>query len=835
MLPGRLQDIHALFEAALDLEPEEREDLLTQQGDVELAAEVRALLAEHDRAETLAEVASELVTETASETDDLTGTTIGAYRILHVLGRGGMGIVYLAERQDDQFSQKVAIKVMRDGVETEQAAERFRHERQVLAQLNHPGIARLLDGGTHNGRPYLVMERVDGVRINQYCDEHKLGVEERLELFCQVCDAVAHAHRNLLVHRDIKPSNILVTADGSPKLLDFGIAKPLLAVGNAEPSATVTVFNPMTPDFASPEQIQGRRITTATDTYQLGVLLHVLLVGALPYRATRERPLELMRAICDLDTPSLSRRALEISGGTTLAKDEAQAGTLSRRLTGDLDNIAATALAKEPDERYSSVKELADDVRNHLEGRPVTASGAGWAYRLQKLIARNALASATICALLLGVLGGLAVAVWQARVAAERAEQAELERGRAEAMSDFLSQVLTAPSANWSAADRIGPDATIVDVLAKATRRARTELTDQPLVAAKIHTLLGQTYTSLSQLDAAEPELERALELFDEHLEDTAPEVLQARYDLAAVHFLGGELDEAQTRYRALYDFTKGKALPPHPGLAATANELGLLALGRGDAEDAVELLEEARERFAAVAEGKPHGGHAVVISNLGVAQYRVGDLAAARDTFKDARRELELLEPPAHSGLSTTLSLLGEVTYALDGPTDEADALWEASMRHGRAAHGASHPRFARQQGRYAFYLAGGGRLEQAQELYARAAAGMASLSDDHPDRVYLREARAGIELAQPGRTEEAETALEAFRESLGTNLAYPIHGSKVELLSARLRAQQGRRDEAIRHFETAIEILSPLLPENAYRLRDAREQLAQLRAEQP
>jgi serine/threonine protein kinase len=313
---------------------------------------------------------------------------LGPYRILREIGAGGMGVVYLSERQDT-YQKRVAIKVVRAGMASDEVVRRFRNERQILADLDHPSIGRLLDGGTTTGgSPYLVMEYIDGEPITDYCDNRCLSIADRLRLFQTVCAAVHHAHQHLVIHRDLKPANILITRDGTPKLLDFGIAK-LLGPDNGDTALTRIGTAPMTPGYASPEQARGELVSTASDTYSLGVLLYELLCGQRPYSLPpNARPSDIERAICNTIPSSPSTRASS-SAPEVSTRRGTSPQRLKRALAGDLDTIVLMAMRKEPDRRYASVAQLADDVRRHLEGLPVAARRDTFSYRLTKSVARN--------------------------------------------------------------------------------------------------------------------------------------------------------------------------------------------------------------------------------------------------------------------------------------------------------------------------------------------------------------------------------------------------------------------------------------------------------------
>lgn len=397
--------------------------------------------------------------------------TIAGYRIVRELGRGGMGVVYLARKDDDRFQRTVAIKVVKRGMDTQDIVRRFETERQLLAAMDHPNIARLLDGGTtEDGRPYFVIEHIEGKVIDKYCDENKLSVGERLQLFLKVCSAVHYAHQNLVVHRDIKPGNILVTKDGEPKLLDFGIAKLLNpAFSPIAQDPTSPSLRLMTPEYASPEQVRGEIVSTASDVYSLGVLLFELLTGHRPYRLKTRMQAEIERIICEVepDKPSTAISKVEDiihATGTTTITPASVAGTrerrpdrLRRRLEGDVDNIVLMALRKEPRRRYQSALQFAEDIRNHLEGRPVIARRTTVMYRAVKFVNRNRFgvgaAAAVFLALVLGVIGttmGMRRAVAAEKVAVEQRDRAErlFTEGRALANTfiiDFFDSIKTLP------------------------------------------------------------------------------------------------------------------------------------------------------------------------------------------------------------------------------------------------------------------------------------------------------------------------------------------------------------------------------------------------------
>jgi eukaryotic-like serine/threonine-protein kinase len=405
--PQRWQQVKQVLSHALELDTEPRRSFLDSAcaNDADLRAEIDLLLAQQ------VESGSDVIEQCASDAaarlrfqPHQEGTRIGPYKLLREIGRGGMGAVYLAERNDEHFRQQVAIKLIKPGLGGELIRRRFRNEMQILAELNHPNIARLFDGGeTHEGVPYLVMEYVEGRPIDGFCEEQQLTTEERLKIFATVCAAVQFAHQHLVIHRDIKPGNILVDKAGVPKLVDFGIAK-LLDQDRSDATATALPF--MTPDYASPEQVRGLAVTTATDVYSLGVVLYELLTGRRPYRLKTGVPHEMAQAICDEDPPRPS--------------------TTRKRLHGDLDNIVLMAMRKEPQRRYATAEQFAEDIRRHLTGLPVRARADTFGYRTGKFVRRHKFGVAAAALITITLLIGIVATVWQARVA--RAERARAER-----------------------------------------------------------------------------------------------------------------------------------------------------------------------------------------------------------------------------------------------------------------------------------------------------------------------------------------------------------------------------------------------------------------------
>jgi eukaryotic-like serine/threonine-protein kinase len=441
--------IEQLCQQALERDEHQQTEFLDSAcgSNQELRREVESLLSHRQRAKTFLEtpavqLAAQAFTEASASADAsrLIGRVVSHYRVVEKVASGGMGDVYRAVRADGTYDKQVAIKIIQGSRSTDFFLARFQNERQILANLDHPNIARLLDGGTtEEGLPYLVMEMVQGQRIDDFCLHPDLGIRARLELFRTVCTAVHYAHQNLVVHRDLKPSNILVTSDGVPKLLDFGIAKILDPQrGEASLQQTVTFLRMLTPDYASPEQVRNEPISTSSDVYSLGVILYQLLTGRLPYRVSTNSPQEMMKAVCDTEpekpsTAALHAPDLQASGSKQPAAEHApqrveaeRAQKLRKILAGDLDNIVLKALRKEPQRRYSSVEQFSEDIRRYLIGLPVLAHEDSLAYRARKFVSRHTLAVAAAILFVFTLAGALVATLWQAHIA--RSERARAER-----------------------------------------------------------------------------------------------------------------------------------------------------------------------------------------------------------------------------------------------------------------------------------------------------------------------------------------------------------------------------------------------------------------------
>jgi serine/threonine protein kinase/tetratricopeptide (TPR) repeat protein len=545
MTAATADEVARLFERALEADPGERAAVLDACGDPAVRREVESLLAADAQAAGFLELPQ-------PGAADPTDARIGPYRLVRPLGEGEVSTVHLAVRDDDAYHQRVAIKLIRPGMDSGQILQRFRQERQILASLSHPNIARLLDGGsTPAGQPYFVMEYVDGEPLDAHCEHRQLPVVRRLELFGQVCQAVHFAHRNLVVHRDLKPSNILVDADGTPKLLDFGIAKLLGSESGLEPGLeragvrvepTATVARLMTPHYASPEQVRGRRVSTASDVYSLGVILYKLLTGRRPYELASLSLSDIERVVCEAAPPPPS----QIARG---------------RLPRDVDNIVLMAMRKEPERRYASAQELADDVRRCLERRPVVARRDTLGYRVSSFVRRNTGAVAAAAVIGLSLLGGAIATTWQWRQAVAERTRAETQRMTAEQTLGFVVDLFRPPDPRVPA-----HEVTAQQLLDRGAVRLHGPAQQPPAIRAALQHTLGVVYRNLGDYAHAATLLEEAV---------------AARRQIP-----GGELDLADSLSQlASFDGPKGK---PYDSVSLLKRALAIRVQQLGPEDPAV-------------------------------------------------------------------------------------------------------------------------------------------------------------------------------------------------------------------------------------------------------
>lgn len=534
----RWQTIKQILEKAIDLNPEERSSYLADVcgEDAELLREAEALLEYSDPDADVLEMPA-FSGITGQTGGSLIGEKIGSYKVVAELGAGGMGSVYLASRVDGAFKQDVALKLIKRGMDSDAILKRFYTERQILASLQHPNIAHLIDGGTtEHGLPFFVMEYVDGLSIMDYAEREDLDLSERLKMFTEVCGAVTFAHQNLIIHRDLKPSNILVTDSGSPKLLDFGIAKLLRPEASGAETATQNFI--FTPEYASPEQVRGEKLTTASDIYSLGVILYELLTGSRPHKADGGNISEIIRAVCDSEP---ERPSSVVSRASTGPKDTIENERKTTRhhpqllkpnaLRGDLDNLILKALRKEPERRYSSVEQLKDDILNHLAGLPVTASADTWSYRSIKFIRRNRIGVAASALILITILVGIGATLYQAKKAEARFN--DVRQLANSFLFEFHDAIEDLPGSTPARELVVKRAVEYLDKLAAESVNDPTIQRELATAYEKVGRIQGNSYYSnLGDTDGATKSYNRSLEI-RQLLADANPKDLALQQELA--------------------------------------------------------------------------------------------------------------------------------------------------------------------------------------------------------------------------------------------------------------------------------------------------------------
>jgi serine/threonine-protein kinase len=690
------------FHDVLTLPPGARAAALTTlaSSDPSLAAELRLLLEAHDSPGPLGALEADAF---------VVPEQVGPYRLLSALGEGGMGTVWLAERRQEDVVQRVALKLLRTGVVDPVLDERLKAERRILARLDHPFIARFIDGGTTPaGQPYYAMEYVEGTTLLDHCRKSCPGVAARLRLFLQVCEAVHYAHQQLVIHRDLKPGNVLVTPEGRPRLLDFGTAK-LMDEAGMEPSATAAW---LTPAYASPEQVRGEPASTLSDVYALGVMLFELLTGRRPYLVPARPPQEVQRVVCDTLPPRPSQ-VVEAGAGFAAPPDR-----VARSLQGDLDTIVLKALAKEPARRYASVEQLADDLRRHLDGHPVLARPDRVGYRLAKFAARHRTSVTAAGVLTLALVAGIVISSTLAARASRERDRAQEALRQSQDVTNFLLGLFTASS----------PDEVLSDTLAarELLRRGLTrvsQLGDQPAVQARMLDALGTVYERLGQYPQADELLERALEL-----------------------------------QRAVLGSS-------HPDVAATLDHLGVVRRRTGRYADSERLhLEALAVRRASY--GEEHMLVAETLSNIAFLLPYLGRDQEASDLYARILAMRRRLLGPDHPDLATTLISLASMRRRL-GQQDESEAFYREAVALRSRGNGPDHPETAAATVHLADFMRDiRADSAEAERLYRSAITVQRDrLGPDHPSLIHALGSLADLVEARGDREEARRLVRESLR----------------------------------------------------------------------
>lgn len=607
------------------------------------------------------------------------GDRLGSYELLRPLAAGGMGVVYLGRRADDVYRQDVAIKLIRSvhlhGDPKARAAliARFETERAILAQLIHPNIARILDGGsTASGVPYLVMEHVDGLPLADYCRQQRLDVRARLQLMCKVCDGVQEAHRHLIVHRDIKPDNILVTAAGEPRLIDFGIARELTR--DTDPVASgVTLYSAMTPAYASPEQVRHQPLTTSSDVYSLGIVLYQLIAGRRPYELAGLSPADIERAVCHAE-PLPLRRSLRDA-----ELDQADRQRRIAQVGNDLERIVAKALHKEPARRYGSAEALADDLRRYLEGRPVLAHPDSRWYRSMKFVRRHRLGVSLAASALFAVLAAAGVALHQA----DSARRASVDTQRSNA---FLVDVL-----NLSDPYSTGGELTLSQAMQRATAMVDARFSDRPELAADLRLTLAESLFRSGSVDQAEKQLERAVTDTGALFGADSPRHVRALVSLAALRRDQGRYPEAERIYQDAQARIERADWRDDTLHSRLLNDLGLLHLVKEDYASADRFLRRAADVDAHATPPVDDYAHAQTVANLAQAARGLGDYERAELLYVQAQAIFEREHPDGSPQIAVVLNNRANIARRRELP-EEALKLQRQAVEMHRKSYSGDH-----------------------------------------------------------------------------------------------------------------------------------------------
>jgi serine/threonine-protein kinase len=841
---------------ALLLAPADARDRLLDEltaTDAELRSELASLLAAHEAAgeflETPAPIlaASFLREVEGGAPSEWTGQMVGHYRLLEPIGRGGMGTVWLAERADGQFERRVALKLIKRGMDTDEILGRFLRERQIMARLEHTNIARLLDGGVSaDGRPYFVMEYVAGVSITTYCDKAKLSIDERLSLFETVCRAVHYAHRSLVVHRDLKPSNILVTADGEVKLLDFGIAKLL---GDDVDDTTITSWSrPFTPEYATPEQTRGDAITTSSDIYQLGLVLYELLTGRRPLCVDRRDPERARQIVQHLEPDKPS--------------------TLVKALRGDVDAILLTSLRKEPERRYASAEGMANDIRRHRAGRPITVRVDSTWYRISKFARRNRGRLVTATAFIAIAIGLATTYTLRLRAERDRALREAAKAGRA---AEFFGRFFE----GWNPDAAHAGQVTTASLLEDAVRRAEREFQNQPEIQSAMLSLAGGFFTAIGRYDRADSLLSYALRtqrrLYRTDNADLAATLTRRGRWLTTV----GRFDEAERTLREALRMNRALFGAGHPEPLRSQAEWGDLLNLTDRAKEAEGIF---REILALSHDSSGSGTlfRAEVSSRLGYTLYQQAKYQDGIGLLEGALAEQRRLLGDVHDKTLWTIRALASAVRDI-GQLDRAELLYREAARTSRLLYGDDHLQTETSDYVLILCLHRQGKLEEAEAIARRGIPRLQRVHGDHHPGTAAWRGRLGAILLDRGAIDEAEvllrSALDDFRASYpkgnqdemdwANRLAY-IAKRRGEpgaremyrtalALRARKPADQpdyvtdgvhflawtmnrfGDVDEAERLFKSAREMYARLLPPNNPDLTFTERGLAEIGARRP
>lgn len=695
--------IKRIFSDALEIEPSERKKFVIEAcgDDKQLLEEVQSLLTAHENPGPLDKSSKELKQSFFGrfQPQSYKNRVIGNYKIIKELGHGGMGSVFLAKRSDGQYDQYVALKLLRTSFISDTQNHRFLAERQILASLTHKNIARLIDGGiTQNGQPWFAMEYVEGLPIDEYCDKNHFTVKERLWLFKDVCNAVQFAHQKLIVHRDLKPSNIFVENDGTVKLLDFGIAKALKPdeiLGGSIP-VTKTGLLPLTPAYASPEQIRNEPISTASDIYQLGVLLYELLTGCTPYNVSGRSPSEIEQIICDRTPTRPSTAVTKIPDlDSTMTNQEISTARntepeqLQRQLRGELDIIVLKAMHKEPERRYESAGHFLSDINNYLQGKPVSAHPDSYLYRGQKFIKRHKIGIASTVVIILLIIGYAVTITYHSQRTQTALEQAEQETEKAEQVTEFMMDMFEASDPSES----LGEDITARQLLESGITRAE-QLQEQPEVQAQMFDLTGRVYMNLGEYEMAEDLLTKAFHLRENNFNPPHNDIAESLHNLGILYWNKAQYSEAENYLKDALQMERELFGESNESIANTMTSLAIVLKELREFEEAEPFYYQALEMDREI-HGELHESIAYDLNNIGNFFESQGKYPDAQKYYLESLGLYRELLGTKHPSVAGSFTNLGRVSERM-GEIDQAVEYHREALQIRRSIFDQRHPDIA-------------------------------------------------------------------------------------------------------------------------------------------
>jgi serine/threonine-protein kinase len=819
------EKIESILDEALTLPEEERQAFINRkcEGDEGLKSEVTLLLSSISESEGWLENPGQYKQDFYSEVSDdidiptpgssLIGKNIGPYQVKELLGEGGMGLVYLAERMDGAFEHRVAIKVLREGMDTEHNIRRFQQERNILAGLNHPNIAGILDGGVTDQRlPYLIMEYVDGTPIDDYCTRQRCTIDERIKLIKSACDAVQHAHSNLIIHRDLKPGNILVDANGRVKILDFGIAKLLASKCYSESNLqTQTGARILTPRYAAPEQIEEKPVTTSTDNYALGVLMYILLTGDHPF-GKKDKTMSELENLISKATPL---KPSEFFNNLSPAQQEKQAFSLRltpnkvvQALRGDLDAIVLKNLRKEPEARYSSPNQLLEDLERYEKGLPVIAHDDTLHYNVSKFVTRHSMGISAVVIATILILG---FGLFYTHQITEERNKARLEAEKAQQVTSFLMDLFNANDPNTSRGDVI----TARELLEQAETRV-DNLQGQPGIQALMFDVTGQIYRRLGEYSKSRQLIEKAAYIRRELYGLHHPETTASFNHLGLLLISQGSFEAADSLLSYTLELQKEFLKPTDVSIAETQSNLAYALRRRGYYSRAESLyrrsLQIRQSNF-----GSEHPLTIESLSSLGATLHNKGDYEATKEIFTEVLKRRRRLLGPIHPDIAMSLNNLATLLMNM-GQFHKAELMLRESLSMRQKLYGEIHPKVALTMNNLALALRDQQKYEVSKRYFSQALQmRIQLLGEDNVNTAISKYSMATLMLAT-NRPDSAlilyQQALDTFRKRLSNDHSFTAR-SMMGVGSSYLN--KGDMQEAAYHLSKGFELIQEIHSETS------------------